>query len=401
MKLCSTIVLLGIAAGLAGAASQAEQLYHQAQKAEHDGEIVKAYLLYAEAAAADPTNIDYWSHAQALRPAASLVDASPPKEPDFPSEKIDHTLFGTVTESEMEEARRPLPPPRLQAEPGRRDYDIQGDSKAIWEQVAATLHLKVLFDTDYRPTRPFRFELANADHRDALHALQSATDSFLVPISERLIFVANDNTQKRAQFEPTAVVALPYPEWLSVQELQELAANIRGVLDAQKLTVDRNRGVMVIRDRVTKVRLAEKLFEDLVRPRAQVTIDVEILTTDLSSSLSYGLVAADILCALQLLEPGEFDEATFRRASPRFWRSAAAPACWDWESPTRSFSRTFPIPVRKVFIMRRWWPPKGCRRPCMWARNIRSSRAAILEIRLAAARSTLRRRPLASKTWDC
>jgi hypothetical protein len=57
-----------------GAASTAEQLFHQAQKAERDGEIVKAYLLYAEAAAADPTNIDYWSRAQALRPAASLVD---------------------------------------------------------------------------------------------------------------------------------------------------------------------------------------------------------------------------------------------------------------------------------------------------------------------------------------
>jgi hypothetical protein len=68
-----------------GAASQAEQLFHQAQKAEHDGEIVKAYLLYAEAAAADPTNIDYWSRAQALRPAASLMGPSPPKAPVFGS----------------------------------------------------------------------------------------------------------------------------------------------------------------------------------------------------------------------------------------------------------------------------------------------------------------------------
>ncbi len=92
---------------------QAEQLFHQAQKAEHDGEIVKAYLLYAEAAAADPSNIDYWSRAQALRPAASLVDASPPKPPEFPSDKIDRTLFGTITSAELEEARKPLPPPQL------------------------------------------------------------------------------------------------------------------------------------------------------------------------------------------------------------------------------------------------------------------------------------------------
>jgi len=258
VKLCASIVFLLIAAGLAGAASQAEQLFHQAQKAERDGEIVKAYLLYAEAAAADPTNIDYWARAQALRPAASLVDASPPKLPDFPSDKIDRTLFGSITGAELEEARKPLPPTQLQAEPGRRDYDFRGDSQALWVQVADALHLKILFDADYKPTRPFRFELANADYRDVLHALESSTGSFLVPISQR-------------------------------QELQEVATSIRGVLDSQKLTVDTAQHLILIRDKVSKVRLAEKLLADLLRPRAQVTIDVEILATDLSSSLSYGL----------------------------------------------------------------------------------------------------------------
>jgi general secretion pathway protein D len=271
------------------AASQAEQLFHQAQKAEHDGEIVKAYLLYAEAAAADPTNVDYWARAQALRPVASLVDASPPKPPEFPSDKIDRTLFGNITNAEMEEARKPLPPTQLQAEPGRRDYDFQGDSKALWEQVAAALRLKVLFDPDYRPTHAFRFELGNADYREALHALQAATDSFVVPISQRLIFIANDSAQKRTQFEPTVAVIIPYPEATTTQSMQELATSIRSVMDSQKLMVDNTRHLILIRDKVTKVRLAEKLIADLLRPRAQVTIDVEILTTDVSSTLNYGL----------------------------------------------------------------------------------------------------------------
>src|SRR5580704_5232371 len=91
VRLClATILLASAAAGvMAGApppvaAPTAEQLFRQAQKAEHDGEIIQAYLLYAEAAAADPTKIEYWSRAQALRPAASLLEASPPKPPDFP-----------------------------------------------------------------------------------------------------------------------------------------------------------------------------------------------------------------------------------------------------------------------------------------------------------------------------
>jgi general secretion pathway protein D len=271
------------------AASQAEQLFHQAQKAEHDGEIVKAYLLYAEAAAADPTNIDYWSRAQALRPAASLMEPSPPKAPLFGSDKIDRTLFGAITDTDLEQAQKPLPPAELEAEPGRHDYNFQGDSTALWEQVAATLHLKVLFDPDYKPTRAFRFELADADYRDALRGLEAATNSFLVPVSPRLIFIANDSPEKRKDFERTAAVVIPFPEAISVQELQELATAIRGALDLTKLTVDTSRNLILMRDQVTKVRLAQKLLADLLRPRAEVTIDVEILTTDSSSSLNYGL----------------------------------------------------------------------------------------------------------------
>jgi general secretion pathway protein D len=278
-----------LASGLLHAASTAEQLYHQAQKAERDGEIVKAYLLYAEAAAADPSKIDYWTHAQALRPAASLLEPSPPKVPELSSDKIDKTLFGTITAADLEEARKPLPPARLQADPGRRDYDLRGTSKDIWEKVADTLHLKIVFDPDYRPTRVFHFELANADYRDVFRALQPATDSFVVPISERLIFIANDSTQKRTQFEPTATVTIPFPEAMTVLDLQGLSTAIRSVLDSQKLMVDQTQHMILIRDRVGKVRLAEKLIHDLMRPRAQVVIDVEILTTDHSSNLSYGL----------------------------------------------------------------------------------------------------------------
>ena len=282
------LFLVIVAAGLAIASSTAEQLFHQAQKAEHDGQIVKAYLLYAEAAAADPTNIEYWSRAQALRPAASLIDASPPKLPELSSDKIDRTLFGTITNAELEQARQPLPPLKLQIEPGRRDYDFHGDSKALWEQLAAILHLKVLFDADYKPTHAFHFELNDASNRDVLNALQDATDSFLIPVSQRLIFVANDTPQKRTQFEPTMAIVMPFPEAISTQELQQVVTGIRGVLDTQKMTVDASRRMILVRDKVTKVRLAEKLLHDLLRPRPQVTIDLEILTTDVSSTLNYG-----------------------------------------------------------------------------------------------------------------
>ncbi|HEX5228173.1 MAG TPA: hypothetical protein VFW44_10710 [Bryobacteraceae bacterium] len=280
---------IGLAAADVPGVVTAEQLFRQAVKAEHDGEVVKAYVLYAEAAAADPTNLNYWSRAQALRPAASLMDPTPPKPPGFSKDKLDRTLFGSITDAELEQARTALAPPKLQAIPGRRDYDLRGDSAAVWEQVAAILHLRVIFDPAYKSTPLFHFVLSDADYREALQGLQSATDSFLVPISPRLIFVANDTAQKRKEFEQTATVAIPFPETIATQELQEVATGIRGALDSPKLTVDPTRHLILIRDSATKVRLAQKLVADLLRPRPQVMIDVELLTIENSSNLNYGI----------------------------------------------------------------------------------------------------------------
>ena len=147
----------------------------------------------------------------------------------------------------------------------------------------------VIFDTAYQPVPALRLQLDSADYRDALRALEAATNSFLTPVSDRLLFVANDTPAKRTEYEGTAAVVIPFPETISVQELQEISTGVRGTLDMTRLMVDTQRHVILVRDRVTKVRLAEKLFQDLLRPRAQVAIEVEILTTDQSSALSYGL----------------------------------------------------------------------------------------------------------------
>lgn len=282
-------ILAWIAGGAAGGAVSADQLFQQAQRAERAGQTVQAYLLYAQAAAADPSNLAYWERAQALRPMASLLKETQAPAPDLSGDKIDRTLFGSISDQELDQARKPLPPPELKAVPGRRDFDLRGDSKALWEQVAAALHLMVMFDTQYQPVPSLRFQLNDADYRETLRALEAATNSFLTPVSERLIFVANDSAQKRTEFESTAAVVIPFAETISVQELQEIVTGVRGTLDMARIMVDTQRHLVLVRDRVTKVRLAEKLLQDLLRPRAQVAIEVEILTTDESSALSYGL----------------------------------------------------------------------------------------------------------------
>jgi general secretion pathway protein D len=289
VKLCQAVVCVLFVCLSARAAVTAEQLYKDAQKAERAGETVRAYVLYAEAAAKDPANLAYWERAQALRPAASLLNVSQSTPPEIAPEKIDRTIFGNITDFDLDQSRKPLPPPDLKITAGRQDFDLRGDAKTLWEKLAAALHIMVVFDTQYQPSQNVRFRVDNVDYREALRALQAATDAFFVPISDRLIFVANDTTQKRTEFEKTVAIVIPFPETSSVQELQEITVGVRGLLDMQKLMIDSQRHLILIKDRVTKVRLAQKLFEDLLRARPQVAIEVEIITTDRTSSLSYGM----------------------------------------------------------------------------------------------------------------
>jgi general secretion pathway protein D len=276
---------------LALAGESAERLYRDGQKAEHAGELVRAYLLYSEAAAADPQNTAYWSHAMALRPVATLQAAGQVKVADtgLAEPRLSADLTGTITDRELDEARQPLPPAELTGTPGRRDFDLRGDGKALFEYAAKTFGLQVLFDEAYQPGASLRFQMADAGYRETLRALEAATGSFIQPISQRLFFVANDSTQKRTEFQRTATVAIPIPEPLTVQEIQEVATGVRGLLDIQRMLVDTQRRLILMRDRASKVRIAEVVMKDLMQRRPQVAIDVEILAADENSSLHYGL----------------------------------------------------------------------------------------------------------------
>jgi type II secretory pathway component HofQ len=294
------LVALALGASCLAAEQTAAQLFKEAQKAEQAGQTVRAYLLYAEAAAKDPTNAVYWTRAQALRPVATMakpeIGAVLGVKPDESNARakgmsdIDPAVVGSISEWDIVEAQRhPLPPPELKAVLGTKDFNLKGDSKTLFEEVAKAFNLLVVFDSGYQPVQNIRFEMNGASYTEALRALQDATNSFIVPVGDRLILVANDTTQKRQELESTAAVVIPIPEPFSVQEVQEIATSVRGALDIQRLMVDTQRRMILIRDRVWKVRAAQTLVHDLMQPRPQVAIEIQIITDDLSKSKTWGL----------------------------------------------------------------------------------------------------------------
>lgn len=289
--------LVAVSLAAAGVPS-ARDLAREADKAESEGDVVRAYLLYSQAAAADPDRPEYWARSQALRTRAALKAKPRPLPPSAakgapPAAPEPEPVPGYSTEitpDDLAEVSRLQPPPELKPAETRRDIDLRGDAKAIYEQIARAWGLEVVFDGEFPPGASTRLRLEDAGFEEAVRAAQAATRTFTVPLGEKLMFVAADTPQKRTDMEPTVAITIPLPDTASAQEAQELGRAVQQTFDLTKLAVDTTRRMVLLRDRVSKVRPARLIFEQLAAGHAQVGVDVEFLEVDRSAFLAYGLM---------------------------------------------------------------------------------------------------------------
>ena len=283
-------------------ASEASKLYREARQAEKAGQVARAYLLYSEAAALEPDNHLYWARTVALQARAALASkAMPPVAPAeagaLPADstkaeaapEADEPPLPAATAQDLAEARKPLPPTRLNAAPGLKDFNLHANAKTLFETVAHAYGLDCVFDGDYQATEIIRFVMDQADYREALHALEAATGSFIVPVSERLFMVVKDTAQKRKEEEPYAAVTVPIPEPTTVQDLTAMVTAVQQACGIQKVSWDSHAGIVVLRDSVSKVIPAQHILADLLYPRAQIMLEMDFLEFNQSNALNYGL----------------------------------------------------------------------------------------------------------------
>lgn len=293
------VSLVGVALALRVLAQDPQEpaaweLYERGRDAEKAGHMAQAYLFYAEAAAKDPRNKTYWQRTQAVQSRAAMEAKPQPKIPTV--SELDKELsqepdfhFDPPSAEDLAAANEPLPPTELDAEKEIRDLDFSGDYKKLFQSVARAYGLDCVYDSDYQPGTPFRFRLKGVDYRDALHGLEAATGSFIVPITHKIFLVAKDTTQKRTEIEPTVTMAVHFPDIYSPQELQEVVRAVQQAMAIEKLGVDPATYTIVMRDRISKVVYARALFQELMHPRAQVELDLRFIEVSRNDAVTYGL----------------------------------------------------------------------------------------------------------------
>ena len=268
-------------------------LYEQGRQAEKSGHMAQAYLLYSQAAAMEPKNQTYWLRSQAVKSRAALeakpMPPPPEAEPEPQPAALREQQFDKPSARDLAEARQPLPPTALNADPETRDFDLRGDSRKLFEDVAHAFKLDCVFDGDYEPAKEFRFQLNNVDYREALHDLEAATNSFIVPLSNKLFLVAKDTPQKRQEVEPAVAVEVPLPEATNQQDFNAMITAVQQAMAIEKASWDVQQNIVIFRGPISKVLTARALLEELLQPRAQVMVDLEFLEVTRNDTITYGI----------------------------------------------------------------------------------------------------------------
>ncbi len=163
--------------------------------------------------------------------------------------------------------------------------------RVLFETVGKLAGINVLFDPDFtqQPGRPQSVEFMNATLEEALDHLAVITKSFWKPLSESSIFVTQDNTTKRRDYEEQVMKVFYLTNVNTPQELQEIATNVRSICDIRRLFTYNAQMAIIVRAEADRVALAEKLIADLDKPKAEVVVD--ILVMEISRSRSRDLAA--------------------------------------------------------------------------------------------------------------
>ena len=87
--------------------------------------------------------------------------------------------------------------PELHPQKGVKNFDVRGDTRTAYEEVALAFGVTVSFDPDLI-ARPVRLRVQNVDFKTAMQLLGDICGTFWRALDSDRIFVAADTTQKTA-----------------------------------------------------------------------------------------------------------------------------------------------------------------------------------------------------------
>jgi type II secretory pathway component GspD/PulD (secretin) len=289
---------------------RAQHAVERGVKAEADGKIDEALAAYDEASRYAPQDLAVVGRGAALRSRLirehvdraeqMAIDGrvAQAKEELNSAMRIDPTnrvVAERIAEMDSMQDDEPAPAttqasgmPRVKPQPGTRSFNLQGDTRSAYEQVARAFGIKATFDPDV-VSRPVHLQIENVDFRTALSILGSQTTTFWRPVNPTLLFVTPDTQEKRRQYGLQAEQTFSLPASVAPEEMTELLRLLREITGAAHIDLDTHSRTITMRDSPEKLALASELIRQVERARGELMLEIELLEVDRNKAQQLGI----------------------------------------------------------------------------------------------------------------
>jgi general secretion pathway protein D len=163
----------------------------------------------------------------------------------------------------------------------------------VYESICKIFGINLVVDPQpgSTPNRNIDVELTDATVDQALDFVALKTHTFWKPVSSNTVFVTDDSTNKRRDYEDWVVKTFYVTNVTSAQEFTEIATAVRTIANIRTVFTVAAQKAMVVRGTADAVALAGKLIRDLDKPKPEVIVDVYIMeansarTRDLAATI--------------------------------------------------------------------------------------------------------------------
>jgi general secretion pathway protein D len=255
----------------------AAAIVHRGQKLREDGKLDEAVADFQKALAMDPSL--FIAKQELIRTQKMINDQKnpPPQAAGPPSslERMVHDAAGPVELAPI--SNTPITVRMLATK-----------SDVVYRTIGQLAGINVLFDPDYT-ARVINVDLNGVTLEEALEITALESKTFWRPVTPNTLFVAQDNPAKRKELEQSVLKTFYLSNLSQPTELQDVVNAIRAVLDVQRVQQLLSQNALVVRGTPDQIALAEKLVEDLDKPRPEVIVDIAVMQVSKDRSRTLGL----------------------------------------------------------------------------------------------------------------
>ncbi|HVO59028.1 MAG TPA: cohesin domain-containing protein [Dongiaceae bacterium] len=154
---------------------------------------------------------------------------------------------------------------------------MANDVKIIFDTIGKFAGINVVYDPDF-PARRISVDINNLTLQQALDVVCLQSKTAWKPVTENIIFVYQDTTQKHKDFDEQVVETFYLSNTVQSQDLTEIANGLRQVLNLTKVQQLNSQNAIIVRDTPDKLAIARKLLKDIDKAKPEVVIQVEVLS---------------------------------------------------------------------------------------------------------------------------